>query len=134
MTGLPNYNHDAFNNAAKTLREYGWEVHNPAELFGGATTLPRSHYMKKGIEVLLTCEVICLLPGWENSEGAKLECKIARELQLIEMSWDGSDKTFKVRLDVSSSHGGNETILDEAKVVYSDAPQLWEPENNFQYR
>lgn len=82
MTGLPNWNHEAFNQAAEYFRSRGKEVFNPAEVFLGDTTRPRREYMKVEIEALLKCNEIAMLPGWENSKGAVLEFQIAKELEL----------------------------------------------------
>ncbi len=42
MTGLPGWNYSAFNAAAKTLRDIGIKVENPAEHYGGDTSRPRA--------------------------------------------------------------------------------------------
>ena len=82
MTGLPQFNHPAFMAAAKLLRSQGHEVFNPAEVSGGDTTLPRSHYMRASVGGLLHAEGIVVLPDWETRQGACLEVGIARELKL----------------------------------------------------
>lgn len=82
MTGLPDYNRPAFNEAANQLRAHGFVVWNPAEEFDATTIYPRKVYLRKDIEALLKCDAIVMLDGWENSAGAKLELDIARELEL----------------------------------------------------
>ena len=82
MTGLPDYNRPAFNDAAKYLRSQGYKVWNPAEEFDASYIHPRKYYMRKDIEALLHCESIVMLHGWENSAGARLELEIARELEM----------------------------------------------------
>lgn len=82
MTGLPDYNYPAFREAAEKLRERGWKVLSPAENYNGDTSLPRYMYMRKNIKLLLKAEGIVLLPGWQDSEGAKLEFDIACALDL----------------------------------------------------
>ena len=82
MTGLPDHNFPAFHAAAKRLTTAGWEVCNPAENFGGRTDLPREQYLRADVAMLVQCEAIALLPGWEDSRGAQLEYLIARELNL----------------------------------------------------
>lgn len=79
MSGLPNYNREVFNDAAKRLREAGHEVVNPAE-----STLPEGSewgdYMREGLSQLPTCQGMALLSGWENSRGAILEWITAHNL------------------------------------------------------
>jgi hypothetical protein len=82
MTGLPNFNHEAFNKAAEYFRSQNKEVFNPAEVFGGDTTHLRSEYMRLEIQALLYSTELVMLPGWENSKGALLELQIAEELEM----------------------------------------------------
>lgn len=79
MTGLPDLNFPAFHEAARILRAAGHEVVNPAEI-NADPTAGWVDCMRADIRELVTCEAICLLPGWEKSRGAILESVIAREL------------------------------------------------------
>jgi len=82
MTGYPDHNFPAFCEAAKRFREAGWEVVNPAENFGGDTSLPREAYMRCNIAAIAQCDAIAMLPGWQNSRGATLERDVAIECGL----------------------------------------------------
>jgi hypothetical protein len=82
MTGMPNYNYDAFDDAAQYLRDLGYFVFNPAETFGGDTTRERHHYMREDIQALLHADAVVLLPGWEGSSGVAVELVVANELQM----------------------------------------------------
>ena len=82
MTGIEDYNYPAFLEAARLLRKAGHTVLNPAELFDENMKLPRTVYMKYGIKNLISAEFVAVLPGWENSRGAKLEVDVARECGL----------------------------------------------------
>jgi len=82
MTGLPEHNFPAFDSAARRLEKAGWEVVNPADNFGGLTNLPRASYLRVDVSLLLQCDALALLPGWEESSGAQLEYLLARELEL----------------------------------------------------
>ena len=73
MTGLPDLNFPAFFEAESRWRKLGWEVFNPARNFGGDITRPRHVYMREDIGLVLKADAITMLPGWENSDGAKLE-------------------------------------------------------------
>jgi hypothetical protein len=79
MSNLPELNFPAFHAAAVSLRASGYEVINPAEI----TTDPDANWedcLRLDIAQLVTCVGIALLPGWENSRGAKLEKHIAEAL------------------------------------------------------
>lgn len=79
MTGLPELNFPAFHAAAYKLRAMGLEVVNPAEINADPSDGWRA-CMRKDIPQLVTCDTIVLLPGWEDSRGARLETHIGREL------------------------------------------------------
>lgn len=82
MTGLPDYNRPAFNEVAKELRAQGKSVFNPADIGPKENIMPRAWYMRKDIEGLMKSDSVYLLPGWEESEGARLEVEIAKQLEL----------------------------------------------------
>lgn len=79
MSGLPDFNHPAFHSAAKQLRDRGLTVFNPAEN-GIASTAPWSTHMRVDIRMLMSCDVVVVLPGHRGSKGATLETHNARAL------------------------------------------------------
>ncbi len=82
MTGIPNLNMEAFNDAENKLRKAGWsDIRNPARLaVNEYENLPRSLYLRSDLRQLLDCQAILLLRGWEQSKGARLEALIADEV------------------------------------------------------
>lgn len=79
MSGLPESNYPAFHRAARHFRKQGFRVENPAENKEppcGTWT----GWMRMALTQLVTCDAICLLPGWEKSRGASLEHHIAQSL------------------------------------------------------
>jgi len=130
MTGLPELNFPAFHAAAARLREAGWEAVNPAENFGGRTDMPRETYLRADIILLAQCGAIAMLPGWQESRGAKLEYLLARELgmpiydaetlQLIENPPVPTVNLHQLRL-VQQAPG--ETVLAEAIRITDGARQ-----------
>lgn len=82
MTGYAEMNYPAFNEAAAFWRAAKWNVENPAENFNGDATLSYATYMRQDITQLMTVDAIALLPGWEQSKGARLELLIANSLEL----------------------------------------------------
>lgn len=89
MTGLPDFNRQAFMNTAAALKLHGGAVVvNPVEN-GVPADAPWHHHMRRDIAMLMECTAIYMLPGWSNSNGAKLERHIAVELGMDVL---GADK------------------------------------------
>lgn len=95
MTGIEDFNFPAFHAAAAHLRANGYEVVNPAEV-NPDTTLTWEQCMRLDIPQLCTCDAIALLPGWENSRGARLECHLAEALGMPQVRF-GHAVTGEVR-------------------------------------
>ncbi|GJH14992.1 DUF4406 domain-containing protein [Caballeronia novacaledonica] len=81
MTGSPELNFPAFHAVAARLRALGFEIVNPAEVDVGPN-LTWLACMRADIKLLVDCDGIALLPGWEQSPGATVEHTIARGLGL----------------------------------------------------
>lgn len=85
MRGEPNNGFEKFDEYAKFYRTYGYEVISPAEM---DRELPqpwvREDCLKRDIKVLVDGKVdeLRMLPGWEKSEGAKLEKAVAEAIGL----------------------------------------------------
>ena len=89
MTGLPEFNYPAFEAAARDLRALGFDVSNPVEIDHAAghdvnRDGPQSHrdYMRRDLPEVLSCDAVVVLPGWENSKGARIEVGVAVECGL----------------------------------------------------
>ena len=89
MSGLPEFNYPAFASAAKRLRSQGHTVVSPHELPAdcpGCANTGHEHswaeHMRVDLAALLTCEVIVMLPGWQQSRGAQLEKTVAEAIGL----------------------------------------------------
>lgn len=100
MSGIPQFNYPAFLAAAERLRAQGLEVLCPAEMdtpemqeaalaseTGNITDLDSTGETWGDVlakDVKLVSDVIdevCLLPGWQNSRGARLEAYCALSVQ-----------------------------------------------------
>ncbi|WP_246541602.1 DUF4406 domain-containing protein [Pseudomonas rustica] len=79
MTGIEDFNYPAFNAMAERLRAAGYDVENPAD-HGTVDGADWADYMAYDLTRLGLCGQVAVLPGWENSKGARLEVHIAREL------------------------------------------------------
>lgn len=92
MRGIPQHNFPAFDEARDRFKGWGWDVWSPADAdrhngcdeqtpdrFGPADIRV---FAKRDMEALLSfraedCDAIAMLPGWENSKGAKAERALA---------------------------------------------------------
>jgi hypothetical protein len=77
MTGIPDYNRDAFMGAEKILLERGHSVVNPWTL-GEVMGWGHFDYMRRDIVAMSECYGIYMLPGWLRSRGARAEWVVAR--------------------------------------------------------
>ncbi len=91
MTGLPQHNFPAFDEAARRWRQKGWHVLNPAEMdrmdnVHEFTTELLQGFLRKAMSRDLECisqaDAIALLPGWSKSSGARVEIALAKYLGL----------------------------------------------------
>ena len=88
MRGIENFNFPAFEAATKDLRDRGHEVFSPAERdievdgFDPETDTPKTmaHYMVYDLPAVCKSDAVVVLPGWEDSQGARLEVHVAREI------------------------------------------------------
>lgn len=80
MRGILDFNYPLFNQVSTELRKSGVKVLNPAENFDGATDLRFSDYMTRDLLQLIEADVVLFLPGWQDSEGARVEYMVANAL------------------------------------------------------
>ncbi|MFU0912997.1 DUF4406 domain-containing protein [Kluyvera intermedia] len=79
MSGMPNFNREAFNHEQIILGAKGHVVLNPALLPNGLT---QPQYMDICLAMLRCAHAIYLLDGWEKSAGARAEKALAEKLRL----------------------------------------------------
>lgn len=107
MTGVKDYNFPLFFAVEHELHCQGYRVENPAKNNGDTLsaaiadaqreTRSWAEYMRLDLVRLAKSDTICLLPGWQNSRGARLEYGIAVELGMGIHEWlDG--KLFRTAL------------------------------------
>lgn len=109
MRGIKLYNFPAFDMAAETLFNQGWDPVNPADLDRAIgyypeemveefdwnsipESLPLATIIKKDLDALQTCDAIYMLKGWEGSKGAKAELAVAKWMG-CEVLFEGEDGT-----------------------------------------
>ena len=70
-----------FGEARKALEEQGYDVMDPTKLgFENAGVAEWDKFMREGIKLLMDCDAIYMLEGYEHSRGAKLEWQLADKL------------------------------------------------------
>jgi nucleoside 2-deoxyribosyltransferase len=79
ITGLPALNKPAFDAAADTLRAQGLQAVNPHDN-GVPPAEAWDKHMRADIKLLMDCDAVVLLQGWENSRGARIEMRLADSL------------------------------------------------------
>ena len=92
MTGKPDNNRTAFTKAAAHLRWLGHIVVSPSELDRKSAKSPTTWgaYLGRDIQILADSKLdgIVLLPGWEKSNGARLELFASMLLRLLVAEYD----------------------------------------------
>ncbi|ENP2198773.1 DUF4406 domain-containing protein [Salmonella enterica] len=88
MTGYENYNRDAFLRKERELISCdAVDVLNPARLPDG---LEHEQYLTITRGMIQVSDFICLLPGWEDSDGARQEVICALKRNIWPMGFDNA--------------------------------------------
>lgn len=101
MTGLPDYNYGAFAEAEEQLKAAGYEVVSPVKEGDREIrdSQPYDFFLNRGLSDITHCQGIALLDGWCRSSGAKVEMKLAIDLNMpvarIEHWISGVDRWLK---------------------------------------
>ncbi len=129
MRGIPRYNFPAFDAAKAELEAAGYSVVSPADIdreHGGNylelpdswdwSKLPEGFDLKdtiaRDLDALAECDAVCLLPGWQESKGARAEKAVAE--------WHGKE-VFELR---------PESVLSEAaRITSGDRNAAYGPPN-----
>lgn len=107
MRGFPDHNYPAFNEAAKLLDAYGYQVVNPADNFDGRKDLPQEMYLREDVrQMAQKCNCIFFLPGWQNSAGARVEWHVAKALgfDIINEQIEGDETDVSEPVEYEASH------------------------------
>lgn len=91
ISGIKNGNIEEFNMVERAIEGGGNVPVNPHKLNHSHDKAWVS-YMREDIAALLLCDAICMLPGWRNSHGARLERKIAKKLGMKIIISGGAEK------------------------------------------
>ncbi len=104
MRGYEHFNYPKFNEVARRFRFEGFVVYNPAE-HGEQEAKPGDHILKAYMEIdlPLVCrsDALIMLDGWDRSEGALLEFRVAQALDIPVYCEDGA-KVIVMGVDASN--------------------------------
>ncbi len=103
MRGIPHYNFPAFYEAERVLRAIGWWTINPArvdEEWGfnrltpedSITRQKRDYFIKRDIDLVMSADALCILPGWEKSKGVAVEIAVANYCNIPIYTFNGALK------------------------------------------
>lgn len=70
MTGIPEYNAPAFQKAYFDLQEADYFPVLPTPPVDGKT---HAEYLRDDLKILLDCDGIYMIDGWQDSKGARVE-------------------------------------------------------------
>lgn len=78
MTGKPYFNHQAFFEKEAELRDYGYEVLNPA-IIGQKHGFGKDYgfYLRKALIMLLDADIVLVFGDWKGSKGVAVERYVA---------------------------------------------------------
>ena len=76
----------AFSEAAAFISEPGVEVVSPFDN-GLPDDADWSDHMLRDLEMLIECDMMVLLPGWQHSRGCLTEVRFARKLGLLVLGY-----------------------------------------------
>lgn len=101
MTGIHQLNSPAFEKAAKALRQAGFEVYNPAEVYPWDKSFPKRQAFADYMQfIALEADGLALMPDWHQSTGAKAEYMLAINvgLKIFELSSMADDHPLLMRV------------------------------------
>ena len=120
MTGIEDFNRPAFEAAAAKLRASGWTVIVPGDgeeydaAERAALALSRKKlqfYLSRDIDYIQeVADVLVVLPGWEESEGSKLEVLVAQSIGVPIWSFETGRP---IRGRVTTTVAGSGTEVDD---------------------
>ena len=82
ITGIPEHNKPEFDRVAMKLRYLGYKVVSPVEMDGNDFSKPWEWYMRRDLKILIDCDAVFFLQGWNLSKGAKIENYLAKALNI----------------------------------------------------
>ena len=117
MRGIEEYNFPAFRSATAWLRQLGWVVFSPAErdendpeidhtedVAGWSGPRGLDYFMAYDLKAVCETDCVICLPGWEESQGARLETVTAVEVGHPVFVIDRDDSGERVLCSVANRY------------------------------
>lgn len=82
ITGIKNYNREAFESAERDLLDAGYVAVSPFRI--GVTSKHKkwNDYMREDIKALMDVDGVLVLPGYQQSKGAMEEIRVAQSVEI----------------------------------------------------
>jgi hypothetical protein len=126
MTGLPNFNRQAFYNVESQLLDEGHVVLNPAFLPSGLT---QAQYMDICCAMLRAADAVYMLSGWDLSAGARAENALAEKLEL-KIWYQGRPRDVGTSENcrcISHAYRISDKPGEMPRCAHCGDPMIWEP-------
>jgi hypothetical protein len=119
MTGIQDYNAHTFNKAEKAIQGIVEEVinpHNPDDIDEeGKANYSREYYIRRAAKQVSEAEMIVMLPLWEISSGARMELRIACEIDM---------PVYKFKFQKQETPGIEPVSFPKEKLIKAEAHAL----------
>lgn len=128
MRSKPEFNYPYFNQVEDRLTDEGWQVLNPARHFDGDTSKDFADYMEKDYLDVIAADTVFLLPGWQDSEGARLEVQVAKSLGKSFQLVDEASATLPAELEAASlvRNGNRQAAYGHPSQDFERTAKIWE--------
>lgn len=133
MRGYPEFNFPAFRECATFLRFIGYDVTSPAEMdedigFDAAGTLEEQEFsvtdaMRRDFQVILDVDGVVLMPGWDQSTGARAERFVAEQTGKVVRYLKPCGGSYSVVNAPEWSGDPRKPIEPPAEVLYEQGSQ-----------
>ena len=100
-----------FDAAAKKIRQFGHTPADPSALPDPEIKNPQHHhYLQRDLRLLWECQMLCALPGWEDSSGCLRELWFASRESIPCVEFRYLSDAFRSAEEIASAHGSHTSV------------------------